>query len=109
MCSLCHNRLGLETTLRRNANRSPQDVMQLAAETEFCAWRLEVGTVARGRKPQSLQDFSFAQPLHVPDKSRTFMETKNHTIPISCVVELRGLCAGRSAGSNRCKSDAMKE
>jgi hypothetical protein len=25
------------------------------------------------------------------------------------LVELRGLCAGRSAGSNRCKSDAMKE
>ena len=25
------------------------------------------------------------------------------------VVELRGLCAGRPARSNRCKSDAMKE
>ena len=25
------------------------------------------------------------------------------------LVELRGLCAGRSARSNRCKSDAMKE
>jgi hypothetical protein len=89
-CSLCHNRLGLETTLRRNANRSPQGAMQLAAETEFCAWRLEVGTVARGRKPQSLQDFSCAQALRVPDRSATFMETENHAIPISCVVELRG-------------------
>jgi hypothetical protein len=25
------------------------------------------------------------------------------------LVELRGLCAGRPARSNRCKSDAMKE
>jgi hypothetical protein len=75
-CSLCHDRLGLETTLRRNANRSLQDAMQLAAETEFCAWRLEVGTVARGRKPQSLQDFSCTPAGHVPDMSGTFMETQ---------------------------------
>jgi hypothetical protein len=28
---------------------------------------------------------------------------------VDFLVELRGLCAGRPAGSNRCKSDAMKE
>ena len=31
------------------------------------------------------------------------------TICTDFVVELRGLCAGRPARSNRCKSDAMKE
>jgi hypothetical protein len=64
--------------------------MQLAAETEFFARRLEVGAVARGRKPQSRQDFSCAPAAHVPDMSERFMETENHAIPISCVVELRG-------------------
>jgi hypothetical protein len=64
--------------------------MQLAAETEFFAWRLEVGAVARGRKPQSLQDFLCAPAAHVPDMSGRFMETENHAIPVSCVVELSG-------------------
>ena len=80
----------LETAFRRNANRSLQGAMQLAAETEFFARRLEVGTIARGREPQSLQDFLCAPAAQVPDMSGTFMETENHAIPISCVVERRG-------------------
>jgi hypothetical protein len=72
------------------SNRSPQNAMQLAAEKEFCAWRLAAGTTALGRKPQSLQDFLCALGAQAADMSRISRETENHAISGSYVVELRG-------------------
>ena len=60
--------------------------MQLAAEMEFCARRLEVATVARGRKPQSLQDFLCAPAAHVSDMTAVFTETETLVILTSWVV-----------------------
>ena len=64
--------------------------MQLAAEKEFCAWRLPAGAAALGRKSQSLQDFLCTLGAQVSDMSRISRETENRAISISWVVELRG-------------------
>ena len=40
-------------------------------------------------------------------KLKNYRNNFNNLIPL--MAELKGLCAGRSARSNRCKSDAMKE
>ena len=58
---------------------------------------------------QSLWGFLRALGVHISDMSGVFRETEILAVSTSWVVELRGLCAGRSARSNRCKSDAMKE
>jgi len=86
MTGLAWNRTGL----RRNANRSPQDATQLAAEKEFCAWRLPAGAAAGGQKSRSLQDFLCAPGAQVADVSEVSRETENPAISPSCVVGLRG-------------------
>ena len=78
------------TGLRGSANRSPQNTLQLAVEKEFCAWRLEAGAAAAGRKSPSLWDFLCTPGAQVPDMSRIFRETENRVISTSYVVELRG-------------------
>jgi len=79
MTGLACNRTGL----RRNANRSPQDAKQLAAEKEFCAWRLPAGAAAGGQKSRSLQDFLCAPGTQVADVSEVFRETENPAISAS--------------------------
>jgi hypothetical protein len=53
------------------------------------------------------------EPERVAPDDRRYTKGPRNTAPtLACadfLVELRGLCAGRPAGSNRCKSDAMKE
>ena len=71
------------TNLRRNANQSPPNAMQLPTEREFCARRPEAGTAAKGRISQSLWDFLCTLGAHVSDMSETFRETENHAISIS--------------------------
>ena len=55
----------------------------------------------------------FGRPTSARRKSRkcpAILWTRKITsICADFLVELRGLCAGRPARSNRCKSDAMKE
>jgi hypothetical protein len=77
--------------------------MQLPAETEFFARRLETGTAARGRKPQSLQDFLCAPAAHVPDMSGIFRDTEIPAIAASCVVERRGFELWTSAMQGRAR------
>ena len=72
--------------LRRNANQSPPNAMQLPTEREFCARRPEAGTAAKGRISQSLWDFLCTLGAHIPDMSGTFGETENRAMSISWVV-----------------------
>jgi hypothetical protein len=78
------------TGLRRNANQSPQDATQLAAEKEFCAWRLRAGASAGGDRSRSLQDFLCALGAQVTEVSEVSRETRSLAISASCVVERDG-------------------
>jgi hypothetical protein len=86
------------TGLRGNTNQSPQDAMQLAAEKEFCAWRLPAYATAIGRKSQSLYDLFRTPRAQAPDMSGISRETGNRAISNICVVELRGFEPLTSAG-----------
>ena len=51
-------------------------------------------------------------PAFVPNQNAELMKPAVAETTVGradFLVELRGLCAGRPARSNRCKSDAMKE
>ena len=79
------------TNLRRDANQSPPNAMQLRTEREFCAWRTEAGTAAKGRISQSLWDFLCTLGAHVSDMSGTFRETENRAISTNGLVEPDGI------------------
>ena len=78
------------TNLRRNANQSPPNAMQLATEREFCTRRPEAGIAAKGLISQSLWDFLCTLGAHVSDMSGTLRETESPAVSISWLVELRG-------------------
>ena len=78
------------TNLRRNANQSPPNAMQLPTEREFCARRPETGGRYRRQRP-NISVFLCTLGAHVSDMSGTFIETENPAISISWVVEQRGV------------------